>query len=49
MQLLGQGVLGEYLGRLSEQSKGRPLFLIERVERFEKGARRSSADGALAA
>jgi polyisoprenyl-phosphate glycosyltransferase len=32
MQLLGLGIVGEYLGRLSEQSKGRPLFLIERVE-----------------
>jgi dolichol-phosphate mannosyltransferase len=35
VQLLGQGILGEYVGRLGEQSKGRPLFLIESVERFD--------------
>jgi glycosyltransferase involved in cell wall biosynthesis len=33
VQLLGMGILGEYLGRLYEQSKGRPLFLIDRIER----------------
>lgn len=31
-QLLSLGILGEYLGRLYEQSKGRPLFLIDRIE-----------------
>lgn len=35
VQLMGLGVLGTYLGRLCEQSKGRPLFLIERVERHQ--------------
>ncbi len=35
VQLLGQGVMSEYIGRLSEQSKGRPLFLIESVLRFD--------------
>ncbi len=30
-QLVGLGIIGEYLGRLYEQSKGRPLFLIESV------------------
>ncbi len=33
VQLLMLGVLGEYLGRLYEQSKGRPLFIIDRIER----------------
>jgi dolichol-phosphate mannosyltransferase len=33
LQLVGMGLLGAYLGRLCEQSKGRPLFLIERIER----------------
>jgi len=27
------GIMGEYLGRLYEQSKGRPLFVIERIVR----------------
>lgn len=31
IQLLVLGVMGEYLGRLYEQSKGRPLYLIEDV------------------
>jgi dolichol-phosphate mannosyltransferase len=33
VQLLVLGVIGEYLGRLFEQSKGRPLFVIDRVIR----------------
>jgi len=35
VQLCVLGIIGEYLGRLYEQSKGRPLYLIERVERRE--------------
>ena len=31
IQLLALGVIGEYLGRLYEQSKGRPLFIIDRI------------------
>ena len=31
VQLLVLGIMGEYLGRLYEQSKGRPLFLIDQV------------------
>ncbi|MEM1166170.1 MAG: glycosyltransferase family 2 protein [Planctomycetota bacterium] len=33
VQLLVLGVIGEYLGRLYEQAKGRPLFVIDRVHR----------------
>ena len=33
VQLFVLGIIGEYLGRLYEQSKGRPLFIIERVVR----------------
>mgnify|MGYP006423652013 CR=1 FL=1 len=33
MQLFMLGIIGEYLGRLCEQSKGRPLFVIEEVLR----------------
>ena len=32
-QLLVLGILGEYLGRLYQESKGRPLFVIERIVR----------------
>lgn len=31
IQLLVLGVIGEYLGRLYEQSQGRPLFIIEQI------------------
>jgi polyisoprenyl-phosphate glycosyltransferase len=31
IQLLTLGILGEYLGRLVMQSKGRPLFMIDRI------------------
>ena len=39
-QLLVMGILGEYLGRLFEQARGRPLFLIDEVLRG--GAQRTS-------
>ena len=32
-QMLLLGIIGEYLGRLYEQGKGRPMFIIERVVR----------------
>lgn len=35
IQLLMLGVLGEYIGRIYEQSKGRPLFIIQDVVRCE--------------
>ena len=33
VQLLGIGILGEYLGRVYDEIKGRPLYLIADVER----------------
>lgn len=33
VQLLTLGILGEYIGRLVQQSKGRPLFMVDRVVR----------------
>lgn len=33
VQLVVLGVIGEYIGRMYEQAKGRPLFIIERVVR----------------
>ena len=35
VQLLVLGILGEYLGRMYEQAKGRPLFIIEEVVRSD--------------
>lgn len=31
IQLFVLGIMGEYLGRLAEQAKGRPLFLIDKI------------------
>lgn len=33
VQLITLGILGEYVGRLVQQSKGRPLFMVDRVVR----------------
>jgi polyisoprenyl-phosphate glycosyltransferase len=38
IQLLLFGVFGEYLGRLYEQSKNRPLFIIQETTRSENGS-----------
>ncbi|CAJ0774503.1 putative glycosyltransferase [Ralstonia mannitolilytica] len=35
MQLIGIGVLGEYLGRTYMESKRRPVYLIRTLERFD--------------
>jgi polyisoprenyl-phosphate glycosyltransferase len=35
IQLLVLGIIGAYLGRLLEQSRGRPIFIIERIVRNE--------------
>jgi polyisoprenyl-phosphate glycosyltransferase len=33
LQLIGIGIVGEYLGRVFEQSKGRPAYLIRESSR----------------
>jgi glycosyltransferase involved in cell wall biosynthesis len=38
VQLVVLGVIGEYIGRMYEQVKGRPLFIIERVVRSSDGS-----------
>ncbi|MDB5349159.1 MAG: glycosyl transferase [Planctomycetota bacterium] len=35
VQLMVLGIIGEYLGRLYEQAKGRPLFIIEQIVRSD--------------
>jgi hypothetical protein len=36
IQLIGIGVLGEYIGRIYLESKGRPIYLVR--QRFEGAA-----------
>jgi hypothetical protein len=31
IQLIGIGILGEYLGRVYQEVKGRPIFIIENI------------------
>lgn len=38
LQLLSLGLIGEYLGRVSVQVRGRPLFVVESVEEIDDGA-----------
>ena len=43
IQLLLLGVFGEYLGRIYEQSKRRPLYIVEEVKRAESAAKDSAS------
>jgi dolichol-phosphate mannosyltransferase len=37
VQLLVLGIIGHYLGRMHEQMRGRPLFIVDRVYRSDGG------------
>ena len=49
VQLFVLGIIGEYLGRLYEQGKGRPLFVVESIVRREASAQVASPRGTQAA
>ena len=46
VQLLGMGLLGEYIGRISKDVQGRPRYLVKKVIRASAGPVRSSAQDA---
>jgi dolichol-phosphate mannosyltransferase len=48
LQLLMLGIFGGYLGRLVEESKGRPLFVIDRIVRREEQSEPLTAGGRFA-
>jgi dolichol-phosphate mannosyltransferase len=37
IQLISVGILGEYIGRIYEEVRGRPKFIVDRTEGFSKG------------
>ncbi|HWB45484.1 MAG TPA: glycosyltransferase family 2 protein [Hyphomicrobiaceae bacterium] len=49
VQLMSLGVIGEYLGRMYEEVKGRPLFLVSEEVGIERAPRAAPAEAASSA
>lgn len=48
IQLLALGVIGEYIGRVLDEVKGRPLYVVRRHVGFEREAERHGGAGSYA-
>lgn len=46
VQLVALGILGEYLGRIFDEAKGRPLYILKEQLGLERGGQGSPGDGA---
>jgi hypothetical protein len=40
--MLGIGLLGEYVSRIYDEVKGRPKFIVDKAEGFDRGPSRSA-------